>query len=76
MGIFNWDFDSANGRLRIAEGGWLFAAVAVPLTFLTLGFAYGWMWLVDRNSDRTIGLLSKYKKDSGRGVELRAMRRI
>jgi hypothetical protein len=45
-------------------------AVPVPLTLLTLGFAYGWMWLGDRNDDRTTSLLSGYEKNLGRGVEL------
>lgn len=76
MGIFYWDFDNANGRLKVAEDSWMFAAIAVPLTLLTLGFAYGWMWFGDRNSDRTISLLSGFEKDLGRGVEMRTMRRI
>lgn len=76
MGIFYWDFNNASGRLKVAEDSWLFAAIAVPLTLLTLGFAYGWMWFVDRNNDRTIRLPPRYEKDLGHGVELRAMRRI
>ena len=73
MGIFYWDFDNANGRLKVAEDSWIFAAIAVPLTLLTLGFAYGWMWFGDRNSDRTISLLSGYERDLGRGVALRTL---
>jgi len=76
MGIFYWDFDKANGRLKVAQDSWVFAAIAVPLTLLTLGFAYGWMWFGDRNNDRTITLLSGYEKDLRSGVELRAMKRI
>lgn len=76
MGIFYWDFNNASGRLKLAEDSWLFAAIAVPLTLLTLGFAYGWMWFGDRNSDRNIRVLPGYEKDLGCGVELRSMRRI
>ena len=75
MGMFQWDFDNAHGRLTVAEDSWLFAAVAVPLTLLTLGFAYGWMWFRDRNNYRTTSLLSGYEKDLGRWFELRAMER-
>ena len=76
MGIFYWDFDNANGRLKVAEDCWIFAAIAVPLTLLTLGFAYGWMWFGDRNSGRAISLLSGYERDSGSGVALLTVKRI
>ena len=75
MGIFYWDFDNANGRLTVAEDSWVFAAIAVPLTLLTIGFAYGWMWFGDRNSDRTISLISGYEMDLGCGVALRTAKR-
>ncbi len=75
MGIFYWDFDNSNGRLKVAEDSWVFVAIAVPLTLLTLGFAYGWMRFGDRNSDRTIGLLTGDEKDLGRGVALRTVKR-
>ena len=76
MGIFYWDFDNANGQLKVAEDSWVFAAIAVPLTILTLGIAYGWMWFGDRNSDRTIGLLFGDERDGGRGVALRTVTRL
>jgi hypothetical protein len=73
--MFYWDFNNVNGRLLVAEDSWLFAAIAVLLTLLTLGLAYGWMWSGDRNSDRAISLISGYERSLRRGVELRAMRR-
>jgi len=44
MGFFKYDFENSKGRISISEQGWVFFALAVPLTVLTLGLSYTWMW--------------------------------
>lgn len=43
MGFFNYDFEGANGRIQVSQDGWIFLAVAVPLTITTLGLSWAWM---------------------------------
>jgi hypothetical protein len=43
MGLFNYDFDS-DGEIRISKQGWVYLSVALPLTVLTLGLSYTWMY--------------------------------
>lgn len=43
MGIFDFNPDgSGHGAVKIARDGWLFFAISIPLTFLTLSLAYAW----------------------------------
>jgi len=44
MGFFKYDFEDSQGRISVSEQGWVFFALAVPLTVLTLGLSYAWMW--------------------------------
>ncbi|KZV93977.1 hypothetical protein EXIGLDRAFT_767524 [Exidia glandulosa HHB12029] len=41
MGLFDFNVGE-NGRLQIARQGWIFLAITLPLTIITLGLAYGW----------------------------------
>ncbi|EJD42070.1 DUF1688-domain-containing protein [Auricularia subglabra TFB-10046 SS5] len=44
MGIFDFDSDMASdGHIGISKHGWVFLAVALPLTLVTIAFAYLWM---------------------------------
>jgi len=43
MGIFNYDFEGANGRIQVSQDGWIFLVVAIPLTIATLGLSWAWM---------------------------------
>jgi hypothetical protein len=43
MGFFNYDFEGANGRIRISQDGWIFLAVALPMTIITLALSWAWM---------------------------------
>lgn len=43
MGIFDFGVgDGEPGRIRIAREGWIFLAISLPLTILTLGLAFLW----------------------------------
>ncbi|KZV93975.1 hypothetical protein EXIGLDRAFT_767521 [Exidia glandulosa HHB12029] len=41
MGLFDFNVGES-GSLRVARQGWIFLAIALPLTIITLGLAYGW----------------------------------
>ena len=43
MGLFNYDFENSKGRISISEQGWIYLALTLPLTVLTLGLSYAWM---------------------------------
>ena len=43
MGLFNFNFDDSKGRISISEQGWIYLALTLPLTVLTLGLSYAWM---------------------------------
>ncbi|KAJ8508385.1 hypothetical protein ONZ45_g9336 [Pleurotus djamor] len=43
MGIFEWSSEEG-GALRIAKMGWIFLAIAIPLSIITCGLAFAWLW--------------------------------
>ena len=49
MGIFKFEFEEGKkGNILVSDGGWLFAAIALPLTAITLGFSWLYTFLVAR----------------------------
>ncbi|EJD41572.1 hypothetical protein AURDEDRAFT_169469 [Auricularia subglabra TFB-10046 SS5] len=49
MGIFEFGVsNSEDGRIRIAREGWVFLAISLPLTALTLGLAFLWKQYKER----------------------------
>ncbi|EJD41568.1 hypothetical protein AURDEDRAFT_127070 [Auricularia subglabra TFB-10046 SS5] len=49
MGIFDFGVESGeDGRIRIAREGWIFLAISLPLTALTLGLAFLWKQTKER----------------------------
>jgi hypothetical protein len=55
MGIFDFNFpdgqSSVTAGLRVSPNGWLYAAIAVPLTFITLLLAWFWMRWTGRKGE-------------------------
>jgi hypothetical protein len=47
MGFFSFDFDRTKGHIEISDQGWVWFACTLPLTALTLGLSYLWVWLKD-----------------------------
>jgi len=43
MGFFKYDFETSKGRINISEQGWVYLALTLPLTMITLGLSYAWM---------------------------------
>jgi hypothetical protein len=43
MGFFHYDFEGSKGRISISEQGWIYLALMLPLTAITLGLSYAWM---------------------------------
>ncbi|KAJ8473879.1 hypothetical protein ONZ45_g16140 [Pleurotus djamor] len=49
MGIFEWSGDEGEG-LKIAKMGWIFLAIAVPLSAITCCLAFAWLWHANRRT--------------------------
>ncbi|KAJ8508383.1 hypothetical protein ONZ45_g9341 [Pleurotus djamor] len=51
MGIFEWSGDEGEG-LKIAKMGWIFLAIAVPLSAITCCLAFAWLWHANRRTKK------------------------
>lgn len=55
MGIFDFYFpdgtSSGTDGLRVSPKGWIYAAIAVPLSFITLLLAWFWMRWTGRRGE-------------------------
>ena len=53
MGIFDFRFDDGNdGRVRLSKHGWIFPAIAAPLTLMTLSLSWLYLHIGTRKRER------------------------
>ncbi|KZV82524.1 hypothetical protein EXIGLDRAFT_657014 [Exidia glandulosa HHB12029] len=64
MGLFDFNVGES-GSLQVARQGWIFLAMALPLTIVTLGLAYGWQ----RRKEREATAAAAAKKAAERAID-------
>lgn len=71
MGIFDFGVGGGGGRLRIAREGWVFLAISLPLTLITLSLAFLWTQGKEREWKREGEALPGHgtSQDEGSGSE-------
>jgi hypothetical protein len=52
MGFFHFDSDNSDGRVEVSAQGWIYLALAIPLTFAVLGLSFAWMRWTGSNEEK------------------------